>query len=197
MANGQIPEVDGHNWTYTGENNYIDRLGLYASPPNGGTVEGFLWNSSVSYWTGAAYDQGTWKTVGLSHELAGDVPGTIPGDSLLWWIAEYLDLIVGITEEPGEVNVAVFGFAPNMSTVTKQPIINYSTTTQGRECLKVYDNTGRLIRTLVDRPNEAAGTKSVYWNRKDDTGRTVANGVYFIRLESVNQYATHKLILIK
>ncbi|MBA7708261.1 hypothetical protein ES703_117154 [subsurface metagenome] len=84
-----------------------------------------------------------------------------------------------------------------MSTVTKQPIINYSTTTQGRECLKVYDNTGRLIRTLVDRPNEAAGTKSVYWNRKDDTGRTVANGVYFIRLESVNQYATHKLILIK
>ena len=198
MANGQIPEVDGHNWAYTGENNYIDRLGLYASPPNGGTVEGFLWNSSVSYWTGAAYDQGTWKAVGLSHELAGDVAGTIPGDSLLWWIAEYFDLLDYITEEPGAgVNIAVFGFAPNMSTVTKQPIINYSTTTQGRECLKVYDNTGRLIRTLVDRPNEAAGTKSVYWNRKDDTGRTVANGIYFIRLESVNQYATHKLILIK
>ncbi len=198
MANGQIPEVDGHNWTYTGENNWIDRLGLYASPPNGGTVEGFLWNSSVSYWTGAAYDQGTWKTVGLSHELAGDVAGTIPGDSLLWWIAEYFGLPVGITEEPeAGANIAVFGFAPNMSTVTKQPIINYSTTTQGRECLKVYDNTGRLIRTLVDRPNEAAGTKSVYWNRKDDTGRTVANGVYFIRLESVNQYATHKLILVK
>jgi hypothetical protein len=136
------------------------------------------------------------QTVKLRFHFGSDGSVMYPG----WYIDDLAGLgltYVGIAEEPGNGHIAVFGFAPNMSTVTKQPIINYSTTTQGRECLKVYDNTGRLIRTLVDRANEPAGTKSVYWNRKDDTGRTVANGVYFIRLESVNQYATHKLILIK
>jgi len=158
----------------------------------------------------------TWTGVILAPEVTMSTTGTAGG--LCYW-SDFRDMDVlfgmnqgtpdhiygvflrwhetGIEEKPETQTPLSFGFAPNMSTVTKQPIINYSTTTQGRECLKVYDNTGRLIRTLVDRPNEAAGTKSVYWNCKDDTGRTVANGVYFIRLESVNQYATHKLILIK
>jgi len=104
----------------------------------------------------------------------------------------------GIAEGFPVKDISAFGFAPDMSTLTKgHPAISYSTTAMGKVSLKIYDNTGRLIRTLVDRPNEAAGTKSVYWNRKDDTGRTVANGIYFIRLEAENQYDTHKLILVK
>jgi len=172
-------------------------------------------NVGIKYFDGAAWTAVPLKTYNANFGPvwdSADVSAYNGYDSLQiffyfddndgWnWFAAFDNVMIngwtGIAEgEPG-TGIAVFGFAPNMSTVTKQPIINYSTTTQGRECLKVYDNTGRLIRTLVDRPNEAAGTKSVYWNRKDDTGRTVANGVYFIRLESVNQYDTHKLILIK
>lgn len=195
QANGQIPQVAGNSWTYTGENNWIDRLGLYASPPNGGTVEGFLWNSAVSYWTGSAYDQGTWKAVGLSHELAGNATGTVPTDSLLWWIATYSGL-VGIEEQPVGQDVQAFGFAPRMSTLANGHVtISYTTTVQGLVSLQVYDNVGRLVQTLVN-AEQPAGEKSFVWNRTDMNGRTVANGVYFCRLQAENQTATHKLVLV-
>ncbi len=197
QTNGQIPQVGGNSWTYTGENNWIDRLGLYASPPNGGTVEGILWNSAVSYWTGGAYDQGTWKTVGLSHELGGDIPGTVPGDSLLSWIAQYLNLLVGIEEKPVGGDAAAFGFAPRMSTVANGNLnISYTTTVFGKVSLQVYDGAGRLVKTLVD-AEQPAGEKSFAWNRTDVNGRTIANGVYFCRLQAENKTATHKLVLVK
>jgi hypothetical protein len=196
QANAQIPQVSGNNWNYTGENNWIDRLGIYASPPNGGTVAGFLWNPSVSYWTGAAYDQGTWKTVGLSHELAGDVAGTVPGDSLLMWIAQYLELQVGIQEQPVGHDVQAFGFAPRMSTIANGHVpITYTTTVSGPVSLQVYDGAGRLVQTLVN-TQQPAGEKSFVWNRTDINGRKVANGVYFFRLQAENKTATHKFVLV-
>jgi hypothetical protein len=197
MANGQIPWVDGHSWTYTGENNYIDQLGLYTTPPNGGTVEGFLWNPTVQYWTGAAYDQGTWKTVALSHELAGDLPTMTQPDSLLYEIAVYLDLPVGIAEEPGYDATSSFGFAPNMSTMSKGHMpITYSTTVSGHVSLKIYDGIGRLVQTLVD-AHQPAGEKSLVWNNRDANNRAVANGVYFLKLEAEDMSDTHKMILVK
>ncbi|MBE0564529.1 MAG: hypothetical protein IH621_01110 [Krumholzibacteria bacterium] len=42
--------------------------------------------------------------------------------------------------------------------------------------LRVYDITGRLVRTLVD-GHEAAGTRSVTWHGRDDQGRPVASGI--------------------
>ena len=193
MANGQIPWVDGQSWTYTGENNWIDRLGLYTTPPNGGTVEGFLWNPSVSYWTGAAYDQGSWKTVASSHELAGDQQD----DSLLYYIAMYLDLPIGINEEPGYEAPYSFGFAPNMSTMSKGHMpISYSTTAPGHVSLRIYDGIGRLVQTLVD-AHQPAGEKSLVWDSRDANNRAVANGVYFLKLEAENTSDTHKLILVR
>ena len=76
ISNSYIPDVAGHTWNYNGENNWIDRLCLYASPPYGGVAEGFLYNQSVGYNTGVAYDNGTWKGVAVSHELAENVPAT-------------------------------------------------------------------------------------------------------------------------
>jgi hypothetical protein len=196
VANGQIPQVAGNNWTYAGENNYIDHLGLYATPPNGGTVEGFLQNPSVYYWTGAAYDQGTWKGVALSHELAGNQPGTVPSDSLLSWIAQYLNLPVGIEEQPVGHDVQAFGFAPRMSTLANGHVpITYTTTVSGLVSLQVYDGAGRLVQTLVH-AQQPAGEKSFVWNRTDINGRKVANGVYFCRLQADNRTATHKLVLV-
>ncbi len=104
-----------------------------------------------------------------------------------------------IEERPGQpTNMFTFGFASTMPNPTRGYIpISYTTTQSGKVSLKVYDQTGRLVRTLVNRPLEAAGTKTVYWDAKDDARRTAANGIYFVKLEAEEKTATHKLILVK
>lgn len=105
---------------------------------------------------------------------------------------------LGIAEEDHGDPGVYFGFAPHMPNPTRgyQPI-SYTTTTTARVSLKVYDQAGRLVKTLVDRVFEPAGAKTVYWNGKDDAGRTVSNGIYFAQLESEGKTATHKLIIVK
>ena len=104
----------------------------------------------------------------------------------------------GIGEEPGQKTTPVFGFAPETPTlVNNYTAIKYSTSQSGKVSLKVYDATGRMVRTLVNRPRERAGTKTVYWNSKDNSGRTVSAGVYFFRLTVENKTATLKTIVVR
>jgi len=49
--------------------------------------------------------------------------------------------------------------------------------------LRVYDITGRLVRTLTDRVNHA-GTARVIWDGNSDNGRTCPSGVYFYELKA-------------
>jgi choice-of-anchor B domain-containing protein len=49
--------------------------------------------------------------------------------------------------------------------------------------LRIYDASGRLVRSLLDRP-VGAGIQSVAWNGLDETSRPVASGVYYYRLET-------------
>jgi len=132
----------------------------------------------------------------LRFHFGSDGSVTYPG----WYIDDLAGLgcnYVGIEEEPGSGHAAVFGFAPSMSTVHRNHVpIAYSTTAASHVSLKVYDNTGRLVRTLVD-AQQPAGEKSVLWDNKDLNKRAVANGVYFLKLEAENQAAVQKLILVR
>jgi hypothetical protein len=47
--------------------------------------------------------------------------------------------------------------------------------------LKLYDVSGRLVRSLLSE-NLSAGHHEVRWNGRDDNGRSVASGTYFARL---------------
>ena len=74
--------------------------------------------------------------------------------------------------------------------------VAYNTSTPGHVSLKVYDGMGRLVQTLVN-AHQPAGEKLVAWDSKDLSNRTVANGVYFLKLEANDQTAVHKLILVR
>ncbi|MCK4673289.1 hypothetical protein KAT67_04830, partial [candidate division WOR-3 bacterium] len=90
-----------------------------------------------------------------------------------------------------------FGFLGNIPNPSKSYTpISYMTTKSGRVLLKVYDKTGRLIRTLVDRQVEPPGEKTIYWDGKDNNFRKVSNGIYFLRLVAEHNVDTYKLILI-
>lgn len=54
----------------------------------------------------------------------------------------------------------------------------------------VYDNTGRLVRTL-------AGTGALVWDGRDESGKLVSPGVYFCRATGPGRTAETKLILTR
>jgi len=66
----------------------------------------------------------------------------------------------------------------------------------GRAELRIYDVSGRLVRTLVDE-RRPAGPHSVMWNGRDETGRKVASGVYFYSLSAPGVDENRRMILVK
>ncbi|HOX25777.1 MAG TPA: FlgD immunoglobulin-like domain containing protein [Candidatus Krumholzibacteria bacterium] len=62
--------------------------------------------------------------------------------------------------------------------------------------LRIYDVQGRLVRTLWtgDLP---AGEQEVFWNGRDDKGRTVASGVYFCSLRAGRESRTTKMTMVR
>ena len=66
----------------------------------------------------------------------------------------------------------------------------------GYVTLRIYDVTGRLVKTLVD-GIEKASRKSVLWDGRDARGARAASGVYFYRLEAPGYVMTRKMVLLK
>lgn len=74
--------------------------------------------------------------------------------------------------------------------------IRFTTPRDGRASLKVYDLSGRLVRTLVDGALPAA-THEVVWRGQDDAGRRVASGSYYYRLTAGGETLVRKMTLLK
>jgi hypothetical protein len=66
----------------------------------------------------------------------------------------------------------------------------------GRVDLRIYDVSGRLVRTLVAKklPRDRYEFE---WDGRDDRGRPVGTGVYFYKLVTSDFEATKKMVLLK
>ncbi len=62
--------------------------------------------------------------------------------------------------------------------------------------IRIYDVSGRLVRTLVDGVRQP-GRHLTVWNGRDGQGRRVAAGVYFCVAEAVGESATRKIVLLR
>lgn len=71
--------------------------------------------------------------------------------------------------------------------------ITYAVPQAGPVRLSVHDAAGRLVARLVDAHGER-GTHAVVWDGRDDRGRIVAGGVYFLRLERDGRTVARKLV---
>jgi hypothetical protein len=70
-------------------------------------------------------------------------------------------------------------------------------TTDGttKSWIKVYDNTGKVIRKLIE--VKGSGNFNIKWDRKDTKRRYVPSGIYYISLETKDQSITKKIILVE
>jgi hypothetical protein len=62
--------------------------------------------------------------------------------------------------------------------------------------LKIYDITGKLVKTLMNDEIEA-GYHSVVWDGTDENGQAMASGLYFYHIESEKFNHTKQCLLLK
>ncbi len=184
--------AEGMSFTYTGENNWIDRLEATQGAVN------LLENASPSYYCGVAYDntEADYKTVGLSLELGGLQAQSTEVSTLIRAILNFFGVITEV-QEAGPVAQLRFALAPpRPNPAPGQATLAFALPQPGRVDLEVYDAAGRRIAVLIH-GTLPAGVHQVTWNGQDAAGRPVASGVYFVRLRQGRQEATRKLLLLR
>jgi len=73
---------------------------------------------------------------------------------------------------------------------------NYTLPIQAHVNITVFNVQGRQVRTIAD-ADQSAGEHTVEWNGTDESGNSVATGVYFYRMDAGNFSETRKMILVK
>ena len=95
---------------------------------------------------------------------------------------------------PGVIASRLVGAAPNP--FNPRTAIAFELAQPGRVELEILDVAGRRVRSLTSQ-DFAAGRHEVVWNGEDDGGRSVATGVYFVRMNADGVNDRTKIVLIK
>ena len=82
-------------------------------------------------------------------------------------------------------------FSPSRHGFTR---IEYSLSLGGEVSIRIYDFSGKLVRVLLDGEWREGGMHhGENWDGRDDSGKIVANGVYFYRIEAGGRKAFGKI----
>lgn len=96
----------------------------------------------------------------------------------LGWDQSSAFFILGSTTDAPDPSVFKLGpCVPNPFNPRAE--IHYTTTAHGRIQVAVYDVRGRRVRTLVDEA-QPAGPHRAAWDGRDDQGRNLPSGVYYV-----------------
>lgn len=74
--------------------------------------------------------------------------------------------------------------------------ITYTLSGTGHTEFSIYSLTGQKVRTLVSN-SQTAGTHSVSWDGRDDSGKAVSSGIYLSRLQMGDKVAVGRMLLLK
>jgi hypothetical protein len=72
----------------------------------------------------------------------------------------------------------------------------YSVPSRAPVALRIYDVSGRTVRSLLERTVEA-GSWTALWDGRDDNGRELPGGIYFARLESGGERKSAKMVMVR
>jgi len=80
-------------------------------------------------------------------------------------------------------------FNPDMS-------VDYALAEGTHVTVRAYDSSGRIVGTLVS-GYRLAGKHSIAWDGRNEDGRELGSGVYFIRVETAKGEPTTKAVLLR
>ncbi len=117
---------------------------------------------------------------------------------------ESIDPSGGRRETAGTVQVTVAGNLSRQlilhqnrpNPFNPSSVIAFELPAPGRVSLRIYDATGRLVRSLVDGMLER-GRHDVEWSGEDELGHAAGSGVYIYRLETGGMSLTRRMVLLR
>ena len=90
----------------------------------------------------------------------------------------------------GDPDIAVY---PNPF----NPIVNIKIKTEAAAFAAIYDLRGRLVRMLVNKPQES-GYYTALWDGRTEKGGFAGSGVYFYRINVNNRFnKTMRMVMVK
>ncbi len=179
---------------YVGGNSSIDHI-----DPTG---TGFLifHDGNDNYNCGVANDAGTYRTVGTSFELAYLVDGggvsttAVLLDSVMHFFGVFPTGVEEVTKF--DVNVPTLKVYPNP--FSKLINISFEKVHGAKGIgLKIYDISGRLVKSFLLSTFDFPLPISVAWNGTDDRGIHLPAGIYFLKVESSEFNGCKPLKIIK
>ena len=99
----------------------------------------------------------------------------------------------GIKENENPMEIECFNNSPVFSNYTT---IQYSLPENNFVELKLYDMTGRTVKSLVKK-TQTPGNYSYRWYGENDDGKKLPRGIYFYNLKVGDQKYTDKVLLIR
>jgi flagellar hook assembly protein FlgD len=76
--------------------------------------------------------------------------------------------------------------------------IRYTIAQKGHVQLRIFDVSGRLVRTLVDQVQDVAATPyERVWDGMNDQGQKVGSGVFFYQIDAPGFSSSKKLVILK
>ncbi len=77
-----------------------------------------------------------------------------------------------------------------------ESLIGFSLNRKAEISLRIYDISGRLVRSLA-RGDFPAGSYEISWDGRDSRGREASSGIYFYRLQGAGQELSSRMVLIR
>lgn len=103
-------------------------------------------------------------------------------------------MIVGVEEVVDGIQVLNFNLMQNYpNPFHSMTVTRYFLSEPTQVSLKVFDISGRLVKTLL-KGVQGAGSHKIYWDAKNQESRRVPSGVYFYQLRIGSQTITKKLV---
>jgi hypothetical protein len=145
--------------------------------------------SSISHWDVTAFPNLLMEPA-INGNLSSEVDATLAHFADIGW----LGLPTDVADRPDRRQLALQQNEPNP--FNPSTTIRYELSRPQSIRLEVYDVQGRLVRTLLDGPSDS-GSRRAKWNGRDETGRDVASGIYYVKLTGEFEQDSLKMVLLK
>ncbi len=176
----EIADFNTGNEIYFVSRNIVDLnwRGSPAGPPNEVEVDFGTWT----------VPDGFTSNVSITFRIAEGFVDECDENDFVTWSQ------VGVAETPTlPKSFELSAIRPNPFVSTTE--ISYALPVTSPISLKVYDITGKLVKTLVN-GSQVPNFYRVSWNGIDDRGQKVGQGIYILRMETPSYQATKKFILL-
>jgi pimeloyl-ACP methyl ester carboxylesterase len=124
-----------------------------------------------------------------------DAHVTVTPENAVWLLDEIDPALTAVSPAHGAAPAfSLLDAAPNP--FDDQTLVRWNLSRSSRVRVEVYDVAGRRVTTLLDGVR-ATGPGDVRWSGRDAGGRTVAAGVYFVRMQAAGETRTKRVVLVR